>query len=205
MEARDNLIEDIKKTYKEKGKEISDDEASEAARNLTGFFELLYEIAQKDAQKKKRLKKEPNGFPVDGQYSCLVCGNSINETNGWYDWYGHTCLLCRKAIKDETIPTFIFKHRDSYFPMWKLDYSFKIKHQTAKKYIREGKLFPRIILNENGTPHEYIFLKKENPDLIEKYNPIRKSYDRNREKVAEVWSLKTKAEIKEEYNKHKKK
>jgi hypothetical protein len=205
MSALDELAEDIKKKAKEHGKEVNDDEAGEAARNLTGFFELLLEISQKDAQKQKRLKKEPNGFPVDGNYSCLVCGISINEINGWYDWYGNTCLLCHKAVKDGIIPTFIFKHRDSYFPMWKLDYSFKIKHMTAKKYIRLGKLIPRIVLNENDTPYAYIFLKKENPDLIERYNPIRKSYDRNRAKVAEELSRKYKAEEREERRKYQEK
>lgn len=202
MSALTKLAENIKEKAKENGKEISDGEAEEGARNLANFFELLLKFDREDQQRKKRLKKEQDGFPVEGQYTCPVCGRMIDETNGWYDWYGFSCLICRRAVKDGTIPTFIFKNRDSYFTMWRLDYSFKIKHMTAKKYIRLGKLIPRIVLNEDGKPYTYIFLKKENPDLIERYNPIRKSYDRNRAKVSEAWTRKAKAEAKEEYRKH---
>ncbi len=200
-ESLDKLAEELKKTAKEKGKEITDEEARDGANNLVGFFELMWECSKKDAIKKKRLEKEPEGFPVDGNYSCLVCGNSINETTGWYDWYGQTCLLCHKAVKDGIIPTFIFENRNSYFTMWGLDYSFKIKHMTAKKYIREGKLIPRTILNNEGKPYTYIFLKKENPGFVEKYNPSRKSYDRNRKKTLDAWERKTKKELLEEHKK----
>ena len=182
----DKLAEEIKKTAKEKGDEMSDEDALDGARNMVDLAELFWEIAQRETKMKNRLKKEPGGFPVESGYSCMVCGAQINETNGWYDWYGYTCLLCRKAIQDGVIPTFVCRERESYFAMWALKYHFDIKYQTAKKYIRELK--PRIILNENGKPHEYIFLKKENPKLIHRYNPTRKSYDRNREKVSKARS-----------------
>lgn len=206
-ESLDKLAEEIKKTAKEKGKEISDDEAQDGARNLVDFFKLLWDISIENAKKKKRLEKEPDGFPVDGNYSCAVCGISINESNGWYDWYGNTCLLCRKAIKDGIIPAFVCTDRDSYYAMWKLSSDFGIKFQTARKMIREEKFFPRIVLKNDGKPHAYIFLKKENPQLIDpkRHNAIRKSYDRNRSKKADAWERKTKKELLEEHRKQKKK
>jgi hypothetical protein len=188
MAISDESVQEFKEIYEKKnGKEISDAEAREAAENLAGFFNILWECSQREARLERRLKTEPDGFPVEGSFSCLVCGNGINETTGWYHWGGPRCLTCHKAIKDGVVPSFILKHRDSYYRMWKLKYSFDIKSQTAKKYIKEGKLHPRLILNENGTVHEYIFLKKENPALVERYNPTRKSYDRNRAKVSAKW------------------
>ncbi|KND51849.1 MAG: hypothetical protein ABA06_01150 [Parcubacteria bacterium C7867-001] len=198
MAVSDELIEQLKEESRKKGEEMSDEDAREGAQNLVGFFDLLWEMSKKDSIKKKRLKTEPDGFPVDGTYTCLVCSNRIDETNGWYDWYGQTCLLCRKAVKDGMIPTYIFLHRNSYFSMSSLKYRFDIKHQTAKKYIKEGTLHPRIILNETGTPYEYLFLKKENPALIERYSASRKSYDRHNKKRAEAWSRKLKAEMLED-------
>lgn len=197
MTSLDNLAEEIKKLAQEQGEEMSDEKAREGANNLVGFFDLLWKFSREDSLKKKRLKKEPDGFPVDGQYSCLVCGRSINETNGWYDWYGNTCLLCRKAIKDGVVPTFVCTHRDSYYSMWKLKDRFAIHHQKAKKYIKEGLLFPRIILTEGGKPHDYIFLKKENPKLIDpdRKTAGRKSYDRSRKKLADARGRKMKAEL----------
>jgi len=43
MEKSDSLEESVKKMYHDKGIEITDDEAKEAAFNLTGFFKLLIE------------------------------------------------------------------------------------------------------------------------------------------------------------------
>ncbi|MHB1086217.1 MAG: hypothetical protein ACYCZ0_00530 [Minisyncoccota bacterium] len=202
MALSDDTVQKFREIYEKGGKKISDADAREAAENLAGFFKILWDCSQHEARLERRLKTEPDGFPVDGSYSCLVCGNGINETTGWYHWGGPRCLLCHKAIKDGVVPSFVLKHRDSYFCMWKLKYSFEIKSQTAKKYIREGKLHPRIILNENGTVHEYIFLKKENLALVERYNPIRKSYDRNRAKVAAKWGREMREKFKAERTKN---
>lgn len=69
------------------------------------------------------------------------------------------------------------------------------------KYIKEGKLKPRIILNNEAKPHEYIFLKKENSSIAERYSPTRKSIDRNREKASEARTKEMVAEYKEERRK----
>jgi hypothetical protein len=198
-------IDEFKEIYKkENGKEMSDQEASDVAHNLVGFVELIWELSQKHAKLDQRLKKEPEGFPVDGNYSCLICHNSITEVDGWYHWGGPRCLICHKAIKDGVIPTFVLEGRDSYFSKWQLE-KFGIKPQSVKKYIREGKLKPRTVLCEDGTTHVQIFLKKENPEFIERYNPARKSYDRNRAKVSERWARKLREEMREERAKWEKK
>ena len=87
--------------------------------------------------------------------------------------------MCQKAVKDSVVPTFIFNNRESYFSSWKLKDELKINAPTLKKLVREGKLYAREILNDNGSVHEYIFLKKENPDLIEHFDPIWKSVKRH--------------------------
>lgn len=176
-------IDEFKAIYKEKyDKDLSDYEASESANNLMNFFRVLYDCAIEDAKRKRRLKKEPGGFPVDGNYNCLICGCSINASNGWYDWYGQTCLFCRDAIRNGIIPAFVCREHDSYYSTWQLKDKFKIHSATARKMIREGKLKARIVPGVDGKPYEYIFLKKENPRFISRHSPERKSYDRHREK-----------------------
>lgn len=198
MQLSKERIDEFKEIYKkEKGEELSDQEAYETAHNLAGFFEILWECAQKQARLERRLKKEPEGFPVDGNYSCLVCHIGINQATGWYHWGGPRCLICHKAIKDGIIPTFVLRQHDSYYSKWQLE-RFGIKPQSVKKYIREGKLKPRTVLNENGTVHEHIFLKKENPGYIERYSPARKSYDRNRAKKHAKWAREQAKKCKEE-------
>ncbi|MDP9249006.1 MAG: hypothetical protein M3M85_00640 [bacterium] len=206
MEVSKDLIEKMKKLSLEKeGKEMSDQDAYEAASNFTGFVELMYELGMKEAKRKARLKKEPEGFPVDGQYSCRVCGDRIDPETGWWDWYGQKCLLCQKAMKDGVIPTYICEHSDSYYSMWKLTSELKVRQPAIKKLIKEGRLHPREILNNEGKVHCYIFLKKENPELVEKNNPVRKSYDRYHKKRNERWAKKASKEWREEIRaKHKK-
>lgn len=106
----------------------------------------------------------------------------------WYDKWGCKCLLCQKAVKEGLVPGFVCRDRDGWYAMWQLESKFGIKHQTARKLVREGKLKARIVPCEDGKPYEYVFLKKENPDLVdpERKSPARKSYDRNYNKVMDA-------------------
>jgi len=198
MSVSKKYVDEFKEIFKkEHNKDLSDAEAQEAADNLVGLFDILWKSSIEDSRKKARLKKEPGGFPIEGSYSCLVCRGSINETNGWYDWYGQTCLLCRKAIIDGIIPPFVCTEHDSYFKTWQFE-KFGLKSPTVRKMVRNGELKARIVLNEAGKPHEYIFLKKENPQYREFHNAIWKSHQRNRARVAAAWGRKMEAEMLEE-------
>lgn len=207
MQLSDECINEFKEIYKKtKGEDISDEDARESARNLLGFYELMFEISKKEVARERRLKKEPQGFHLESDgYSCGVCGNNMTAENSWYNWYGQTCLLCRNAIEKGIIPTFVCKHHDSYYKMWQLKSTFKIHPQTARKLLRLGKLKARIVLTEDGHPHEYILLKKENPGLIEKFNPGWKSYQRHRNKVHDKWAREQKLKWREEMRQMKKK
>lgn len=167
MSLSEERVQEFKDIYKKKyDKELSDSEARDSAERLVGFFDLLWKFSQEESRREGRLKKEPNGFPVEGNYSCLVCGNSINPTTGWYHWGGPRCLICHKAIQDGVVPFFVLKCHDSYYKMWQLKDKFKVKsHQAVKKLIKEGVLKARLVVDGERV-HEYIFLKKENPNRI---------------------------------------
>ncbi len=183
-------IDEFKEIYKDEyKKELSDAEASEAANNLVGFFKVLYDCHIKELQRKRRLKKEHEGYHLtDGEYNCCICHRQISGEETWYDKWGIKCLYCQKAVKEELIPSFVCHDRDSWYAMWELESKFGIKHQTARKMIRLGELKARIILGDNEKPYEYIFLKKENPNFIDpdRKSPGRKSYDRNYNKVMDA-------------------
>ncbi|MDD5688666.1 MAG: hypothetical protein PHQ76_00090 [Caldisericia bacterium] len=184
-EAIDEFKEIYKKNYE---KELTDAEASEAANNLVGLFKLLYDCSIKELQRKQRLKKEPEGFHLDGEYTCCICHRQVAGNENWYDKWGIKCLLCQKTVKEGLVPPFVCKDRDSWYAMFELQSKFGIKHQTAKKMVRLGELKAKIVPYENGNPYEYVFLKKENPNLIDpdRYSPARKSYDRNYNKVMDA-------------------
>lgn len=205
MQITEEMMLEFKELGRKRGKEWTDEEAYEAARNMMGLAELVYDISMKDAKLKARLKKEPKGFPTEGQYSCIVCRTGINSETGWYDWHGNKCLPCQKALDEGVIPSFICHNHDSFYASWDVKSTFKVKHHALKKYIKEGVLKPRTILNPDGTVREQIFLKKENPALVQKWNPVRKSYDRNQKKVSAVrgreWAKEMKADRKKRRDK----
>jgi hypothetical protein len=184
MSISKDAADEFKRIHKEKhGVELTDQEAQEAGDNLVGLVELLWEMSLEDQKRKNRLKDEPGGFPVDGHYTCIVCYRSIDETSGWYDENNQKCLSCQMAIEEGVLPPFVCHNRSSFFLTWELNSKFKIKAPTVRKYVRQGVLKARITPDK-----EYIFLKKENPGLIERYNAVRKSYDRHREKRLKIWS-----------------
>lgn len=195
MKFSDDLVSRAKEEFKKKGTEMTDDEAQEALRSLAGFFDVLWQMSVKDTQRKNRLKKEPKGFPVESHHTCIVCYRSIDPETGWYDHNNQKCLSCQKAVDEGIFPAFICHHRKSFFLSWQLKDLFKIHPASARKLVREGKLIARVARNEQFNTNEYVFLKKENPQLIERYSPERKSYDRHRAKLAEESSRRLKAEM----------
>ncbi len=162
-------IKEFQKVYKKVyGKEISYKAAEESAHNLLGFFQTLIKVDTNIKSKQIRLKKEPNGFPIEEgvTYNCLICHSPITSKNGWWDKYGPKCLTCQRAIDTKVIPGYICKNRDSWYAMWELKDRFGIHPATARKMIKEGKLKARIIKGEKRGVHEYIFIIKENKNIF---------------------------------------
>jgi hypothetical protein len=169
MPISDKALEEFKAIYKkEHGKEINDADAREEAENLLNFARTVLNIHERDMRRKEKLKDSPKGFHLDegeGVYSCRICRDSISGKKAWYDKNGIKCLLCQRALDKKVIPVSACKDKKSWYAFWELQSKFNIHPQTGYKMIREGKLKARVIRNENNQPHEYIFLKKENPNL----------------------------------------
>lgn len=161
-------LEEFKRIYKkEYGKEISDKEATEAAHNLLGFVETLFELHIKELKRKARLKKEPKGFHLtDGTYSCCICGDSITGENSWYDKNGMKCLNCQKAIDKKKIPAFVAKNKESWYSKYDIESRFDINRHALNRFVKQGILKPRIIPRSNGKPHFYVFMIKDNKDTL---------------------------------------
>lgn len=140
---------------------------SESAYNLVGFFKLLMDIEVRDRMRQDKLKDNPKGFHViDGQYTCPICGWHISGDKTWYNKHGLKCLDCQRAVDKKIIPGSVFKNKDSWYSVWEFDHYFKIKSPTVRKFVRQGKLKSRVILNEQGRKHAEIFLIKDNIGML---------------------------------------
>ena len=164
MELSEERIEKMKILLEKKsGKEVTRSEAEEGLRNLVNLVELMWDIWRRDEQRKKRLEAEPNGFPLEGGYSCFICGQSGDI---WYDKYGYSCPPCLAARRKRIIPVEAYRKKDTWYAMWEFDHYFGAKSATVRKFIRNGKLKARIVPDEAGRPHYYLFMIKENAGFL---------------------------------------
>lgn len=162
-------IQEFKDIFSKKyGKELTWAEAEESADNLVGFFSLLYKIDRRTERWKEKLKDHPKGFQLeDGKtYSCSVCGQQIENERTWFDQYGLKCKICQKAVDEGIIPGAVCENKDSWYQMWEMDYYFKAKSPTVRKFIRSGALKARVILSKTGNPYCYVFLIAENEGFL---------------------------------------
>lgn len=135
-------------------------------RRLVDYFNLLIEIDQREKARYAKLKKLPEGFPVDGEgRPCGLCFQPVyGDSSGWFDKWGFKCSNCQDAIDKRKIPGSLcgdFEHKKS-IPDTVLAMELGIKVGVIRKYIREGKITARRI--PNGP---YVILQKDNPSLIE--------------------------------------
>ncbi len=169
-------IEEFKRISKEvHGRDISDAEARDGAYGLARLAELFLEMAIEQARRDKRMEKEPKGFHLEeGKvYSCCICHDSISGQQTWYDQSGIKCLLCQRAINRRIIPRSVCTKPDSWVASWRISHDLNIHPSTIQKFIRQGELKARNILNNDGRIHYQVFLLKENQEFIKNHQPTR--------------------------------
>lgn len=168
MSLSDKAIKEFQEIYKkEYGKELSWEEASDSAYGLLRFAEIIYDQAVVEKKRENKLKENPKGFHLEGiGYTCFICRDSISNEETWYDKWGIKCLTCQKAIDKKIIPASIAKNEESWYSKYDLEDRFNIDRHAMKRFTKQGILKPRIIPNELGKPHVYLFLIKDNKDTL---------------------------------------
>lgn len=167
----------IDKRVKETGQKYSESDYREAYHNLTGFVKIVYEQAKRDHFRKLRLKKSKKSTisleEDESIYNCLICHRQISGKEGCWDPTGQRCLDCQRALEDKIIPKYVLKNRDAWYADWELKSKFNIHPMTMRKLVREKKLKARILTDKKGDVYEYVFIKKENPDIKNYSKPVK--------------------------------
>ena len=168
MVLSDERIQELKEVIeKDSGKGITWEDAVQASHALEGLARLALESAIEDQRRKKKLEESPKGFTLDGAgYTCHVCGMGTPAGGNWYDKWGIKCLICQKAVDKKIIPGSVAKNKDGWYSKYDLESRFNIKHHALKKFIAKGILKPRIVPDEDGKPHAYLFLLKDHKDIL---------------------------------------
>lgn len=167
MQLSDKRIQEMKDILeKEKGREFSWEEASEAANNLASLGELLLDLSLKEMERKKKLEEFPKGYLLEGGYSCSICRGGSYDKQIWYDKWGMKCMTCQKAVNKKIIPASVAKDRESWYSDYDIESCFNVKAPVLKTWIKDGILKARIIPRESRGNHMQLFLIKDNKDTL---------------------------------------
>ena len=165
--SRERIQEMKELLEKEKGREFTWEEASEAAYNLARLAELLFDHYVEDQKRKKKLEESPKGFVLDGVgYSCFICGQGTQAGQNWYDKYGIKCTICQGAIDRKEIPAALAKNKDSWYTKYDLESSFNLKGPTLRSWIKKGIINARTVTYDGKGIHTQLFLIKDNKDFL---------------------------------------
>lgn len=168
MQLQPKDIQELKNILeKERGREFSWEEATEAAYNLIGYVEVLYKGWREDQYRKRKLEESPKGFKLDGVgYTCFICGNGTRAGENWYDKYGIKCSVCQAAIDRKEIPPSLAKNKESWYSQFEIERSFNVKGSTLRRWIKDGVLKARTVTYDGKDVHAYLFLIKDNKGVL---------------------------------------
>lgn len=179
MNLSDKSVQEFKAIFKKKyGKDLSDGEAREQGQRLLNFFEILFDQAQVELQRKERLKKERvKGFflnSTDGVYTCSICHDNRPGNEIWWTPNCLRCADCQSNVDKKVIPSLTW---DSDHKVWfdggDLQYNYGFHSATIRKLERQGVLKGRELVNKEGYKYFTVFLVKENQDFINKYRKVK--------------------------------
>jgi hypothetical protein len=183
-------IQELKEAMEKDGKEVSWEEASKAVELMEMLANIAFDNWLETRHREKKLKEFPKGYTLDEdkRHVCAVCRNATPKGENWYDKYGIKCLLCQRAIDTGVIPAFVAKFEDSWYTSYDLERSFKLKSPILKRWIKEGIIKNRVILNGEGKTHLQLFLLKANKDFLPRKKMVESRMVRE-EKDGQTWHL----------------
>lgn len=164
-----------KKELKPKAKIDDEKRQKYASNNLVQLAKLMGKIDGIENVRKRRLKKEPEGFFLEaseGPYNCGICGESHYGNEIWWNLDGLRCADCRRNILKGVIPLFKHSRYDDdaeWFENWQIKSNHGVHPSTVRKLRREGLLTGRDLKKKNGTIYHTVYLVSENKKFLKKY------------------------------------
>ena len=105
----------------------------EERRRLQGFFSLLLKVDKTVEGWKKRLENEPEGFVLEGQYSCGNC-HVYGTDSLLYTRHGIRCEECRDVPDEDPLPKLRFGGMELIAYSQEYEESWLLRHAVVCNY-----------------------------------------------------------------------
>lgn len=142
--------------------------------NMVQLARMLGEHAGVQSMRKKRLKKETEGFFLEvseGPLNCGVCYESTPGNDIWWTEENFYCRNCWKNIREGVIPPLkhVYDKDKVYYRDWQIQSEFSLHPSTVKKLKRDGVLKGRDLKDQDGDTYCTIYMIKDNKEFFKKY------------------------------------
>jgi C4-type Zn-finger protein len=150
-----------------------------ASNNLVQLGRMTGKYAGIENMRKRRLKKEPEGFFLEiseGPLTCSICGEHYYGNEMWWNLDGTRCKDCWRNIKEGVIPSLKPRYHDksNWFESWQIKSNHGVHPSSVRKLAKEGLLHSRDLRRKNGAVYYTVYLVSENQEFLKKY-PKQKS------------------------------
>lgn len=180
-EREEDMLKLAGKTEEPKPKPKLDDEKRQkyASNNLVQIARMTGRHAGIENMRKRRLKKEPEGFFLEaseGPLTCSICGEHYYGNAMWWNLDGTRCKDCWRNIKEGVIPSLTPRYDDksNWFESWQIKSNHGVHPSSVRKLVREGLLHSRDLKRKDGSVYYTVYLVSENQEFLKKY-PKQKS------------------------------
>ncbi|MFA5933425.1 MAG: hypothetical protein WC826_05160 [Microgenomates group bacterium] len=180
--------EDLMKLYekqKEPQKPIDPEKRMKySISNWVRFAEMRGEQEGIEAARKRRLEKEPEGFPLDKEdhYNCSICYGGHYGDEMWWNLDGIRCADCWRNIKEGVIPPLkkhLFDNDVEWISNSQLKSDYNVPTPLVRKLREEGLLHARELKSKNGGTYYTVYLVSENQEFLKKYPKNKKEVNKS--------------------------
>jgi len=144
-----------------------------AYHNLVQLARMMGKMDGIEDIRKRRLKREPEGFFLEtseGPYTCGLCGENHYGNEIWWTPDALYCADCWRNIKEGAVPPLKWDSDNKiWIKDWQIKSEFSIQSMTRKKLEREGILHGRQLKRQDGTVYFTVYLVSENKEFLQKY------------------------------------
>jgi hypothetical protein len=151
-------------------------EAKYGSDDIIQLAKSFGEYDGKEAMRRKRLEKEPNGFLLANEgrrYQCQICQHYYDDNEMWWDGNGIRCLDCQRNLNEGVIPYEVCTNERSWIKEWHITENYKVHPATRRKLVRQGVLKSRELRRVNGDTYCSIYLVKENKPFFKLYPKVK--------------------------------